>query len=298
MGESSLHIPVMPDEIINALQLSSGNTILDCTLGLGGHSLRISRVIDSSGTLIGLDRDQDAISIARQTLDDFSGKLYLIHTNYSDLDQALISVEVDKVDGMLLDAGVSSMQLDQIDRGFSFREDGPLDMRMDQSSGLSAQDLVNTLTEQELSRVLKDFGQERWANKIARHIVEYRAENDFTTTRQLAEVVANAIPKRFHEKRIHPATRSFQAIRIAVNEELDSLQQALEKGVLILNSGARMAVISFHSLEDRIVKHAFRRFAKEELGEVITKRPLLPSEEEKQANARSRSAKLRVFERR
>jgi len=296
MKENAAHTPVLVEEIMTYLNPVSGDAILDCTLGLGGHASHIMQYIGADGRLIGLDRDQAASAQARTRLEDFLGRLDIVHTDYADLDQALKQLGIDGVDGILIDAGVSSMQLDTAERGFSFREDGPLDMRMDQTAPIRAYDLVNTLSEYELAHIIREYGEDRWHKKIARHIVEARALEPIYTTRQLADVVANAIPKRFHEKRIHPATRTFQGLRIAVNHELDSLKTALEKAVLFLKPGARLCVISFHSLEDRIVKHAFRSMADAFHLNILTKKPIVPSEVEMEINPRARSAKLRVVE--
>lgn len=296
MKEKATHIPVLVDEVMSYLKPVAGDTILDCTLGLGGHASYIMQHIGAEGRLIGLDRDEQASAQARELLESFLGRLDIVHTDYAQLDQALVQLDIDGVDGILIDAGVSSMQLDNVERGFSFREDGPLDMRMDQSAPIRAFDLINTLSEHELASIIREYGEERWYRKIARHIVEQRGLETIFTTKQLAEMVTAAIPKRFHERRIHPATRTFQALRIAVNHELDSLKLALEKAMSVLKPSARLCVISFHSLEDRIVKHAFRSYADAFHLNVLTKKPIIPSEQEMQKNARARSAKLRVVE--
>jgi 16S rRNA (cytosine1402-N4)-methyltransferase len=296
--EPITHTPVMLEEVLAYLDLLPGDTIVDATFGFGGHSKMILDGIGESGSLIAIDRDQESLALARQSLGDLSKRVRFANNNFSDLDTVLKGLNIDRIDGILFDLGVSSFQLSDSQRGFSFQTDGPLDMRMDRNSYISASDLVNNLKEEELSQLLKDFGQERWHNRIARLVVQERVRHPISTTKQLSDIVISAIPpkyRRFHY-RIHPATRTFQAVRIAVNRELESLEVAITKAVGILNPGARICVISFHSLEDRIVKFAFKKFASEGAIRILTPKPLTPKESETQDNPRSRSAKFRVAE--
>lgn len=283
----------MRKEVIEYLKLDRGGVALDCTVGLGGHADSILKEIGPQGKFIGLDQDQEALELAQNRLSSF-GNCTLLQGNFRKIDQILAKLKIDKVDGILFDLGVSSLQLQTPSRGFSFRLDAPLDMRMDKNLRLSAFDLVNFLPQEGLSDILKRYGQERWHNRIARTIVRERKKAMIVNTRQLAELVQRVIPKR--HSFIHPATRTFQALRIAVNDELEALGEALNKSVDCLRPGARICVISFHSLEDRIVKHRFRSFAKEGKLKIITKKPITPTKEEISSNPRVRSAKLRVGE--
>ncbi len=287
----------MLEEVLGHLNLGPGKIVVDGTLGAAGHSLKILEIILPGGKLIGLDRDQKAIEIARENLKNFPGSCDLIHSNFQEMDKALESLGIKGVDGILLDLGISSIQLDDPERGFSFQADGPLDMRLDQSSYISAYDLVNNLNEDELSELLWTYGQERWHNRIARFLVEERQKNPISTTAQLRDIVVRATPHKYRYQRIHPATRTFQAIRIAVNRELESLEEALEKAVKLLNKNGRICIISFHSLEDRIVKIGFKNLAGQGLIRIITPKPLEATDSEVSLNPRSRSAKLRVAER-
>lgn len=296
MNEKHIHIPVMSVEIQEYLNLALGSTVIDCTLGLGGHSEQIAHKIGDKGRLIGIDRDANALEIAKDRLVDVSAQCDFVHKDYRDIDQVLFELGVTQIDAILMDLGVSSMQLDDAQRGFSIRENGPLDMRMDQDTFISAYDIVNSLSEKELSFILKKYGEERWHNRIARFLVQERSKRPIETTEELRDIVWRAVPKHNRYQKIHPATRTFQAIRIAVNRELESLEVALNKCVNALSRGGRMCVISFHSLEDRIVKHTFRELAKEGHVEVLTKKPLRPSEEEIEKNVRSRSARLRAIQ--
>lgn len=292
-----MHIPVMCGEIINYLNLAAGKTIVDATIGMGGHSLKIIERILPGGKLIGIDRDEDAIKTARSRLGDCSSSCDFVYGNFIDIDKILSGAGVHKVDGILLDLGVSSAQLDDPLRGFSFQSEGPLDMRLDRNSYISAYDLVNNLNEDELSELLWNFGQERWHNRIARYLVKEREKHPISTTLELSQAVSRAIPYRYRHYRIHPATRTFQAVRIAVNRELESLEIVIRKAVDLLEKNGRICVISFHSLEDRIVKFSFRDFAAKGLLKIITPKPLVPGDEEVRQNPKSRSAKLRVAER-
>jgi 16S rRNA (cytosine1402-N4)-methyltransferase len=300
------HQPVLYKEIIHALQPRRGCRYIDGTVGAGGHARGILEACGPDGQLLGLDLDPQALALSRETLAPYEGRVHLVHASYTRLEDQMASLGWDAVDGIVLDLGLSSMQLDTSERGFSFQNDAPLDMRFDPTSGLSAAQLVNTALEADLADLLFRYGEEPRARRIARDIVRARP---LTTTRQLAEIVEEAYPGH---SRVHPATRTFQALRIAVNDELDSVEQVLPMAVTSLKPGGRLAVISFHSLEDRIVKDYFRAQSKdlvnppyERIYEVerkatlkeITRKPIVPSEEEIKDNARARSAKLRVIER-
>ena len=293
-----MHTPVMLEEVLEYLNLKPGQVIVDATFGFGGHSSRIAERIGAGGTVVGIDRDQESLAAAREALGEASNRMRFAHGNFSDLDTILKGLNINFIDGILFDLGISSFQLSDVQRGFSFQTDGPLDMRLDRDSYISASDLVNNLNEEELSQLLKNFGQERWHNRIARLLVQERQRHPITTTGQLSDIVTSAIPPRFRRfhYRIHPATRTFQAVRIAVNRELESLEAAIIRAIGLLNPGARICVISFHSLEDRIVKLAFKKFASEGAIKIITPKPLTPKESETKDNPRSRSAKFRVAE--
>ncbi|HJV66546.1 MAG TPA: 16S rRNA (cytosine(1402)-N(4))-methyltransferase RsmH [Geomonas sp.] len=305
------HISVMPDEVLAALKPHSGGIYVDGTLGGAGHAGLILTASSPEGVLIGFDRDAEAISAAGQRLAPFGARARLFQRNFARLAETLAEIGVDAIDGFVLDLGVSSHQLDREERGFSFMQDAPLDMRMDRSAGETAADLVNTLSEAELARIITDYGEERWSKRIASFIVQAREKEPIETTLQLVDIVKGAIPKAKWEERLHPATRTFQALRIAVNEELKSLETGLAGLLGLLKKGGRGAVISFHSLEDRIVKEAFRAAAtgctcpkelpicvcgKKPQCKVVTGKPLMARPEEVAANPRSRSAKLRVVE--
>lgn len=296
MAEHKLHTPVMLKEALGYLDLKPGQVIVDATLGTAGHSRAILDSILPGGCLIGIDRDQDSLAVARQRLEQFSQNCQFVYGNFCDLDNILNNLNIGKIDGILFDLGVSSAQLEDPLRGFSFQQEGPLDMRLDKNSYISAYDLVNNLNEDEISSLLWTFGQERWHNRIARSVVEARQNLPISTTSQLADIVVKAIPRRYRYRhyRIHPATRTFQAMRIAVNRELEALDTAIDKAVGFLNAGARICVISFHSLEDRIVKISFRRLAAQGALEIITPKPLVPGLSEIKDNPSSRSAKMRV----
>ena len=291
------HKPVMREEISRYLNLNPGKTILDCTIGTGGHAQEILKNISPNGKLIGIDRDSDSISQADENLKNFSGFYTLVKEDFRHLDLVLEKLNVERIDGILFDLGLSSFQLDDPERGFSIRGDGPLDMRMDKNSYISAYDLVNSLSEGEISSILRNFGQERWHNRIAHLVVEQRLRNPISTTRELSDIVIKAVGYRGSAQKIHPATRTFQAFRIAVNRELEALDIALDKAISFLKKNGRICVISFHSLEDKIVKEKFRQFSKENILKIITKKPLRPTQDEVALNKRSRSAKLRVAER-
>jgi 16S rRNA (cytosine1402-N4)-methyltransferase len=288
------HIPVLLEETVNLLTSNGGKIYVDATIGLGGHSYEILKR-NSNVYLIGIDKDPNALEIAEGRLKDFEGRFALYQADYKDIDEVLKAEGIDKVDGILMDLGVSMLQLKTPERGFSFNEDAPLDMRMNPEQKLTAYDVVNKYKEKDLARIIKEYGEERFAYRIAKAIAEYRRKKPIETTKELAEIVERAVPKGFYKK-IHPATKTFQAIRIEVNKELEHLKEALIKLPTLLNPGGRIAVISFHSLEDRIVKHTLRYFEKEGTLKVLTKKPITPSEEEIKRNPASRSAKLRVAE--
>jgi len=292
-----LHVPVMLGEVIEYLQPKPGGVFIDGTLGMGGHAKAILTKLGSRGQLIGFDKDAKALAAAQENLKDFTEQCHFIHSDYRYMNQVCQDLNISNVDGILLDVGVSSFQMDDVQRGFSIKEDGPLDMRMDQDNPITAYDLINSLSEKEISSILKNYGEERWHHSIARHLVEARLKKPVETTKELERIVFSSIPRRKNWQKIHPATRTFQAFRIAVNRELESLEAVLENCVRLLKPGGRLGVIAFHSLEDRIVKHKFRASAKENSGNLIFKKPLRPSDDESQENYRARSARFRVIER-
>ena len=316
------HVPVMLRECLEALQIKAEGTYVDGTIGGAGHAGEIFRLLSPEGQLIGLDRDSEALAAADERLRQIAAALaetraehpayYLLKANYGDMPRVLKELKIDKVDGILLDLGISSYQIDNPQRGFSYMHDVPLDMRMDQDESYTAADLLNGYSEAELARVLRDYGEERFASFIARRIVLARKEKPIETTGELVEIIQKAIPVKYQKSGGHPAKRSFQAIRIELNHELTTLEQCLGRLIDLLKPGGRLAVISFHSLEDRIVKTAFRQAEDPCIcprnfprcvcgavskGHVITKNPLQPEPEEKEKNSRAASAKLRVFER-
>jgi len=291
------HVPVMLNETLEYLNLAPGKIIIDATVGTAGHSSEIIKRIRPSGKLIAIDRDQQSLLIAKERLADFSGSCEFVHANFMDLDTVLGGLNIKKVDGILFDLGISSFQLEDAQRGFSFQSPGPLDMRLDTESYISAYDLVNNLNEEEISAMLWNFGQERWHNRIAHLLVKERQRHPISTTAELSDIIVRAIPHHQRSYRIHPATRTFQAVRIAVNRELEALSAAVEKAITYLDKNARICVISFHSLEDRIVKFAFRKADSENILKIITPKPLVPSAGELETNPPSRSAKFRVGQR-
>ena len=292
---STAHEPVMVAEVLDLLQPSRGGLFVDCTVGLGGHARAVLEA--GAARLIGLDRDLSALAIAREALTPFGDRVELVHADYRELDRVLDELSIAGAGGMLADLGVSSMQFDAEGRGFSFRRDEPLDMRMDQSRGPSVADLLRDVDEAELADVIYRFGEERASRRVARAIVHARRESAIETTGRLAAIVRRAVPHHGHQ-RIDPATRTFQALRIWVNRELDGLDTFLGDAARRLLANARLAVITFHSLEDRIVKHTFRAMEKAGDGlRILTKRPLVPADEEVARNPRARSAKLRAIER-
>jgi len=285
----------MVAEVLDLLAPARGGLFVDCTVGLGGHSRAL---LEGGATrVLGLDRDPIALALAGEALAPYRDRVELVHADYRELDRVLDARGIPAVDGTLADLGVSSMQLDAEGRGFSFRRDEPLDMRMDQTSGASAAEWLRTVDEEELANVIFEYGEERYSRRIARAIVSSRASVPVETTGQLAAIVRRAIPHRGYQ-RIDPATRTFQALRIWVNRELEDLDTFLVGATRRLLQGARLAVITFHSLEDRIVKHTFRAIEKaEEAMRILTKRPLVPADAELARNPRARSAKLRAIER-
>ncbi len=306
------HVSVLLQETVDGLNVKSDGIYVDGTLGGGGHSYEVCTRLGAKGSIIGIDQDEAAIEAASIRLKDFGEKVTIVRSNYCDMKSRLHELGIDKVDGIMLDLGVSSYQLDTADRGFSYREDAPLDMRMDQRSEMTARDIVNDYSEMDLYRVIRDYGEDKFAKNIARHIVRERAKRPIETTGELTEVIRHAIPMKFQKKTGHPAKRTFQAIRIELNRELDVLRDSLDDMIDMLNPGGRLCIITFHSLEDRIVKSAFKKnenpctcpsdfpvcvCGKVSKGRVITRKPILPSEEEMEVNSRSKSAKLRIFER-
>ena len=306
------HVSVLLQETVDGLNVKPDGIYVDGTLGGGGHSYEVCTRLGAKGSIIGIDQDEAAIEAASVRLKDFGEKVTIIRSNYCDMKSKLHELGIDKVDGIVLDLGVSSYQLDTADRGFSYREDAPLDMRMDQRSEMTARDIVNDYSEMDLYRVIRDYGEDKFAKNIARHIVRERAKRPIETTGELTEVIRHAIPMKFQKKTGHPAKRTFQAIRIELNRELDVLRDSLDDMIDMLNPGGRLCIITFHSLEDRIVKSAFKKnenpctcpsdfpvcvCGKVSKGRVITRKPILPSEEEMEVNSRSKSAKLRIFER-
>jgi len=295
--ELKYHIPVMIEEVLQYLNLGNAKTVVDATIGTGGHAERLLENLNKESKFVGIDRDQETLQMAKDRLGNYSKMCDFVYGNFSDIKNILHNLNIFKIDAILFDLGISSVQLNDANRGFSFQSEGPLDMRMDRNSYISAYDLVNNLNEDELSDLLWNFGQERWHNRIARFLVKEREKQAISTTAQLSRLVLKALPYKHKYSSIHPATRTFQAVRIAVNRELEALQTVLSDAIDLLNENGRICVISFHSLEDRIVKTTFKEFAANEKIKILTPKPLTPTEEEIRQNLRSRSAKLRVAER-
>jgi 16S rRNA (cytosine1402-N4)-methyltransferase len=290
------HIPVMTAEVLQYLRPEQGGLFVDCTVGLGGHSRALLEA--GASRVIGFDRDQDALARARDTLAPWGDRVELVHADYRAIDEVLDSRRIASVDGALADLGVSSMQFDAPGRGFSFQRDELLDMRMDRTTGNTAADLIANATERDLADTIFLYGEERFSRRIARALVEARREAPVDTTGRLATIVRRAIPHRGGHVRIDPATKTFQALRIWVNHELDGLDRFVEAAARRLRAGARLVVIAFHSLEDRIVKHTLRGLHQRDgLVQVLTKKPLVPTDGEVDLNPRARSAKLRAAER-
>lgn len=296
MISPSPHTPAMLSEALEYLMPKQGDVIVDCTIGAAGHSKKILEKIIPGGKLVGIDRDEEILEIAKKELEQFKNNFILKNANFKDIDIVLDELKIGQVDGLLFDLGVSSYQLESSRRGFSFNLDGPLDMRMGQSQK-TACELVNFLDKEELADILFRYGQERYSRRIAEAITRERRIKPIETTFQLKGIVLKALPKSKEWRRIHPATRAFQALRIAVNDELDNLQEGLEKAGRILKPGGRVCVISFHSLEDRIAKNIFKGYAHSHVLKILTKKPVQPAKEEIDKNPRARSARLRAAQR-
>ena len=307
------HYSVLLNETIENLNIKPDGIYVDGTLGGGGHAYQVALRLSEKGRLIGIDQDADAIAAAGERLKEFGDKITIIRSNYANMKEELHRIGVEKVDGIVLDLGVSSFQLDTPERGFTYRdENAPLDMRMDDRQSLNAKDIVNGYSEMDLYRIIRDYGEDKFAKNIAKHIVQERAKKPIETTGELTEIIRASIPMKVQVTGGHPAKRTFQAIRIELNKELEVLQNNLDDMIDLLNPGGRICIITFHSLEDRIVKTNFKRnenpctcpsdfpvcvCGKKSKGKVVTRKPILPSEEELEVNSRSKSAKLRVFER-
>lgn len=304
------HVSVLLNECIENLNIKPDGIYVDGTMGGAGHSLEIVKKLSEKGMLIGIDRDEEALAVAKERLKEF-GNVKYVHDNHDNIDEIIKNLNIKGVDGILLDLGVSSYQIDEKTRGFTYMDDGPLDMRMDKSQKLTAEYIVNNYKEQDLARIIFEYGEEKFSRKIARNICEYRKNKKIETTGELVKIIEKSIPGKFREKNSHPAKRTFQAIRIEVNNEIEPLYNTVKNSITALNSKGRLCVITFHSLEDRMVKKAFIDAEGKctcpkdlpycvcgnvSLGKIITKKPILPTEKEMQENSRSRSAKLRVFE--
>ena len=307
-----VHKSVLLEETVDGLRVGPEGIYVDGTLGGAGHAERVCGKLSAKGRFIGIDQDQDAIIAATRRLEKYKGNITIVRSNYCYMVQKLKELGITKVDGILLDLGVSSYQLDTADRGFTYQQNAPLDMRMDQRMERTAKDIINEYSEQELCKVIRDYGEDKFARNIARQIVRVRKDKPVETTGELVEIIKEAVPKKFCMAPGHPAKRTFQALRIELNQELKVLEDSLEGMIELLNPGGRICVITFHSLEDRIVKNIFRKSenpcicprdfpvcvcGKKSLGRVVTRKPILPSQKEKEENRRSKSAKLRIFER-
>jgi 16S rRNA (cytosine1402-N4)-methyltransferase len=306
------HTSVLLGETIESLNIKPDGIYIDGTLGGGGHAYEVCKRLGDNGHFYGIDQDEAAIEAAGERLREFGDKVTIIRNNYCNIKEALMDKGVEHVDGIVLDLGVSSYQLDTVERGFTYKYDTPLDMRMDQRQSLTARDIVNDYDEISLYRIIKDYGEEKFAKNIAKHIVMRRAQKPIETTYELNEIIKAAIPAKMRATGGHPSKRTFQAIRIECNHELDVLKDSLEDMIEMLNPGGRLCIITFHSLEDRIVKNCYRKMenpctcppefpvcvcGKVSYGRATPRKPILPSEEELEVNSRSKSAKLRVFER-
>ncbi len=306
------HKSVLLEETVNGLNIKPDGIYVDGTLGGGGHAYEVCKQLNDKGRFIGIDQDEAAIEAASARLSDFGERVTIVRSNYCDMKLQLQKLGIEKVDGIVLDLGVSSYQLDTAERGFSYRVDAPLDMRMDRRQKMTAKDIVNDYSEMDLFRIIRDYGEDKFAKNIAKHIVMEREKGSIETTGQLIEIIKRAIPMKFQKTAGHPAKRTFQAIRIELNRELEVLRDSLDEMIDLLNEDGRICIITFHSLEDRIVKGIFRKnenpctcpshfpvcvCGNVSKGDVITRKPILPSEEELEENSRSKSAKLRIFER-
>ena len=306
------HTSVLLEETVDGLNIKPDGIYVDGTLGGGGHAYEVCTRLSNKGRFIGIDQDEAAIEAAGIRLRDFGERVTIVRSNYCDMKSQLQKLGIDKVDGIVLDLGVSSYQLDTAERGFSYRVDAPLDMRMDRRQTMTAKDIVNDYSEMDLFRIIRDYGEDKFAKNIAKHIVMEREKGPIETTGQLIEIIKRAIPMKFQKTAGHPAKRTFQAIRIELNRELEVLKNTLDDMIDLLNPDGRICIITFHSLEDRIVKSIFKKnedpctcpshfpvcvCGNESKGKVVTRKPILPSEEELEANSRSKSAKLRIFER-
>jgi len=306
------HISVLLDETIEGLAIKPDGIYVDGTMGGAGHGYEVCKRLGPDGRYIGIDRDEAAIAAGRQRLSEFEDKVSIVRGNYSSASEILKELNIEKVDGIMLDLGVSSHQLDVAERGFSYMADAPLDMRMDKRQERTAYDIVNGYSERELARIIKEYGEDKFAQNIAKHIVAMRQKKPIETTGELNEAIRAAIPMKIQKTLGHPSKRTFQAIRIELNEELEELSTALESMIDLLNPGGRLCIITFHSLEDRMVKTMFKKeespctcppefpvcvCGKKPRVKIITKKPILPSETEQEENSRARSAKLRVLER-
>lgn len=304
------HISVLLNQCINGLNIKEDGIYVDGTLGGAGHSSEILKKLSSNGTLIGIDRDEEALSVVKERLKEYKNVIY-VHGNHDDIKEILTDLNICKVDGILLDLGVSSYQLDEAERGFSYTKDAPLDMRMDKTNDLTAEYIVNNYTQEKLSQIIYEYSEEKFSKSIAKKICEYRKNKEIKTTKELAEIIESAIPG-FAKKDGHPAKRTFQAIRIEVNDEIRPLYNTIRNCIDVLNPGGRLCVITFHSLEDRAVKDAFVDAqgkctcpsdlpycvcGYKSLGKILTKKPILPTQDEITNNSRAKSAKLRIFER-
>jgi 16S rRNA (cytosine1402-N4)-methyltransferase len=295
MSEFS-HIPVLKNEAIEALAIRDNGIYVDATVGLGGYTRAIADKV-ATGKVIGFDADSRALAIAEESLAEYGERIILKHSNFRYIERVLGEIDIVAVDGIVADLGLSSMELDDSSRGFSFRENAPLDMRFDiESQDLTAKDIVNTYSQEKLTELFKNLGDEPFSGRIARVIVEARKIKKIETTQELADIIVSIVPKKFAKKSIHPATRVFQALRMEVNDEIGALRSLLSSSLSLLNSTGRLAIVSFHSGEDRIVKQTFREWREQGWVNIITKKPITPTDEEIGANPRSRSAKLRIIE--
>ena len=291
------HYPVMYREVLELLNVGTKKVVVDCTVGIGSHAHKLLGVMRPDCFYIGIDKDQDSLDIASNKLRGLKRNFTLVKEDFSNLDKVLKNLGIEGADAFLFDLGISSYQLSDPHRGFSFLKEGPLDMRMDRNSFLSAYDLINNLSEGELVNIFRKFGEERYSKRIANSLIKARKNKPVSTTTQLAQIIKSSIPVKYQYSRINPATRVFQSLRITVNRELESLSKGITKAVSLLNMGGRIGVISFHSLEDRIVKHKFREYSAQGFLNIITKKPLQPLDLEVGENPPSRSAKFRVAER-